>query len=230
MNWIIRKIGLRAVGAAMVGFAALFAGAMPSAASSYTLNFAGTVTGSTDVFVPMGIVAGDTIAGSITYDPFNGGTFSNTPQQNAFAQSASSFIFRVFHPGVQAFVSSGAGPGRVTSSIDPGVGTTLVYEAANVANGLQLSFTTDGPSGAPLTSLAGLPGDPAAVLAFLSGRPLQASGFYGLFGFGQIAFDISFSPVVATTPIPAALPLFGTGLALLGFAARKRRKGLRAAA
>lgn len=213
----------------MVGLAALFAGATPSAASSYTLNFAGTVTGSTDVFVPMGIAAGDAIAGSITYDPFNGSTFSSTPQQNAFAQSASSFIFRVFHPGVQAFVGSGAGQGRVTS-INTGVDTTLVYDAADVANGLQLSFKTDGTTVTPLTSLAGLPGDPAALFAFLSDSPLQARGFYGLFGFGQIAFDISFSPVPAATPIPAALPLFGSGLALLGFAARKRRQGLRAAA
>jgi len=36
--------------------------------------------------------------------------------------------------------------------------------------------------------------------------------------------SLSFETAVATTPIPAALPLFASALGILGFAARRRRK------
>jgi hypothetical protein len=40
----------------------------------------------------------------------------------------------------------------------------------------------------------------------------------------DVFFDLTFTPAAAAVPLPAALPLFATGLAALGLLARRRKK------
>jgi hypothetical protein len=228
MNWILGRIGLRALGAAVVVFAAaLFAAATPSVAASYTLNFSGTVANATGVFSVLGVTGGDPISGSITYDPFNDANAITLGNSKTFAQSASSWNFHVNHPGTLDFTHIGTGDGEIGSASGPF--PTLHYSVGNAAESINLLFETNG-TGPVLASLAALPTNPAALFALLTGAPVFANGRYGLLGYGDINFTIAFSPAVAATPIPAALPLFGAGLAMFGFVGWKRRGTSHAAA
>jgi len=228
MYYRIRQIGLRAMGVAVLGFVAvLFATAMPSSAASYTLNFTGTVTSATDLFSTLGVTSGDPISGSITYNPFNDTVGVILPDQSFFSQSAfAAYTFHVSHAGVFDFTHSDTGGGTVNSATF--IRPTLLFNGLNLLTNLNLRFQTDGVRG-PLTSLTGLPTTSGALLALLTGNPFGAEGNYTVDGLGRINFNIAYT-LVATTPIPAALPLFGTSLALLGFFGRKRREDLRAGA
>jgi hypothetical protein len=81
-----------------------------------------------------------------------------------------------------------------------------------------------------LTSLTALPTTPAGLIALLGSTFGSSLGGYSVLGFGTVSFAVTFSPAVATTPIPAALPLFGSGLVMLGFVGMKRRANSRAGA
>jgi hypothetical protein len=117
MKWNVGRAGLRAIGAALVGFfAILFATATPSAAASYTLNFTGTATAATGFFSAVGVTSGDPVSGSITFDPFNDSSYTlPLPWLNEFAQSASSFTFHVNHAGGLDFTNTDTGSGNVQS-------------------------------------------------------------------------------------------------------------------
>jgi hypothetical protein len=206
------RSGLRAAGAALLVFAALLFGASaPSAASAYTMAFTGTVTsigpsvfnGGDGLFQALGIVAGDPVSGSLTFDPLN----ENPP----FSQSSAAFSFHVSHPGAGALTVPDSGTGAVYSSALLG----LFVSGAN--SHLDLSFATS--TTGPLSSLAGLPDSPGALLAWLGGTPYLASGNFDFRGFGAVDFDIA----LTATPIPPALPLFVSALGGLGFMAWRRR-------
>ena len=82
---------------------------------------------------------------------------------------------------------------------------------------LFLAYGTSG-SGAVLNSLVALPTSSTGLIAFLGGGSPTATGtFFG--SAGQFAFNIS----LATTPIPATLPLFASALGGLGFVGWRRR-------
>lgn len=213
-----------------MGFVAiLFANATPSAAASYTLNFTGTVTGTTGIFTTLGIAGADPVSGSITFDPFNDSSYIGSPPvATSFAQSAASFTFHVNHPGGLDFSNTDAGTGEVQSS-NFGVAQQLILFAAGAVSSLDLNFTTLGP-GAALSSLAALPTTSGELLSLLGGTAVSYSGLYQIPTYGTVNFAVAFSPAVATTPIPAALPLFGSGLMMLGFVAMKRRAHSRARA
>jgi len=214
----------------MLGLAGLLVmGAAPGKAASYTLNFTATVTGATDTFAADGVSAGDIASGSITYNPFNTGLYTFSAGSTFFNQASTALTFHVNHPAGFDFAHSASGIGGI-SSTDDGSTTGLNYQAFGQHESMKLFFLTNGATGTPLFSLASLPTNPIALLAFLSDTPFEADGFYHLSGMGQISFSISLSPAVTATPIPAALPLFGSGVAVLGFFARKRRKDLRTAA
>lgn len=225
MTRIMAKIGLRAIAIAAFGFAAvLVAAATPSAASSYTLNFTGTVTSAGGAFPPLGVFLGDSVSGSITYDPFET-TGAAQPGGHVFDQTASTFTFHVSHPGVLDFTRTDSGFGRISSFGTAGSVTDLGMGAFGAVSHLILGFETGIGSAGPLTSAVGLPTTPDGLLALMGGPVQKVPGVYVFDspGLGEIHFDIAFNPVVAATPIPATLPLLGAGLAMLGFVAWKRR-------
>ena len=53
---------------------------------------------------------------------------------------------------------------------------------------------------------------------------IRLSGFGAQTGFDNVSLDASSAPPLVATPIPAAFPLFGSALGLLGFAGWKRKK------
>jgi len=128
----------------------------------------------------------------------------------------------VSHPGVFDFTHTDTGGGEADSETINR--RTVRFLGVNALTTFQMTLQTDG-STPVLTSLAGLPTTTGEILAMLGGNVLRANGRYFVEGgMGQILFDLDYAlPVVAATPIPAALPLFGAGLGLLGVAAWKRR-------
>jgi hypothetical protein len=220
MQRIMRRVGLRSVAAAVLALAVtLCAAATPGVAASYTLNFTGTVTGATGVFPVLGTAVGDAVSGSMTFDPLG-----NTPVPvmagTLFDQTASSFTFHTEHSSIFDFTRTDTGDGLIQSSdlSLPG----LILTANGAVSNLFLTFRTDGSGYTALTSLSGLPTTPNGIIAMLTGSLLEASGTYALPGHGSIDFDVTVAAVV--TPVPAALPLFASGVLVLGYLARKRRK------
>jgi hypothetical protein len=206
--------------AAMAFTVALLLAATPSAAAGYTLNFTGTVTSTSGLFSVLGSSSGDAVSGSITYDPFNSTVSGPILAGNSFNQAASSFTFQTEHPGVFNFSHADTGSGAVSASdfMAPGLG---LFGDGSVST-LSLTLLTDGSGYTPLTSLAGFPTTLAGLIALLPGSVTSASGFYSVTGYGSVGFNLTIA-AVATTPIPATLPLFAAGLAMLGYAARRRK-------
>jgi hypothetical protein len=196
------------------------AGATPSAAASYTLNFTGTVNVVGGVFFAAGIVPGDAVSGSITYDPLSSATSIDQPGPDSvtvFPETAGAFTFHVSHPGALDYTQSHASSGQIESE-GSAFGDRLLMEVADDIVGLSLFFRTDATQPA-LTSLAGLPTDPNGILALLGGANPRANGTFNLIGFGNIGFIVTLAP----TPVPAALPLFASALSGLGIAAWRRK-------
>jgi hypothetical protein len=221
------RSGLRAAGAALLVFAALLFGASaPSAASSYTLAFTGTVTGvnvaAGSAFQALGIVAGDSVSGILKFDPFNADTYTMADAvTHAFAQSAS-MSFQVSHPGeVLSFTENGVGTaysGRTTSPGNTQAG--IAFDFTGGDDYLHFFYLTDGNLTA-LTSLAALPASSSDIIAFLGGGSPEASGQFNFGALSGLNFEIALT--TATTPIPPALPLFVSALGGLGFMTWRRR-------
>ena len=73
-----------------------------------------------------------------------------------------------------------------------------------------------------------LPGQTATDF-FLFGDGLLASIGLGVIGNGQTVFNnLAINNNVSAVPVPAALPLFGTGLAIMGFVGWRRKRKLAA--
>jgi hypothetical protein len=215
-----------ASGAALLVFAALlFAAATPSAAATYTLAYSGTATATAGIFAQFGIVAGDPVSGTLTFDPLHESPNDpvTTNPENVFSQASTAFTFHMSHSGGVALTQADSGTGIVTSSgittVDPG----LFLSGSGVYSTLELQFHIDpATGGAALASLAGLPNSPSGLIALLAGTSPHALGIFSVPGFGSVQFNIA--DAVATTPIPAALPLLASALGGLGFAAWRRRK------
>lgn len=225
MNWLIGKTRLHAVGVAAVAFIAiLVAEAAPSAATSYTLNFTGTVTGTTNLFSVLSIAPGDGVSGSVTFDPFNASPTSSKGGLYEFDQSAASLTFHVEHPGSTVYTHTEAGAGQV-KTLGLAGGPSYIKEAVSGStSALLLAFEKATGGASSLTDLSTLGTDPSAIIAMLFGGTPTATGKYELFGFGEVDFDIAFAPAVATTPLPATFPLFAAALGGLGFAGWRRRR------
>jgi hypothetical protein len=216
MNRVLGGLELRAAGAAFLLFAAiLFAAPTPSAAASYTLAFNGTVTSASagSLFATVGVVAGDPISGTLTIDPLNESPTSVMPLfLTEYSQASLTYNFQVSH-GATNLAFSETGNGTIDSSED-GIGFV------NIGGFSQLEFSVHTTAtAAMLSTLAGLPNSPGALIAMLGGAPVSASGFFDLHAFGDVEFDID----AAVAPIPATLPLFVSALGGLGFAAWRRR-------
>jgi hypothetical protein len=217
---------LKAVAVGMMALAApLLAVATSQPAWSYTLNFTGTVNSTDGIFTAAGIVPGDAISGSLTYNPLSSIASVTSPWPDSisvFPQASGSFTFHVSHPGVFDYTQSRNGAGQVESTGSP-VGDRLsLYIGDGNLNDLQLNYHTDGTAPA-LTSLAALPTDSDGILAMLTGAAQSAVGFYRFGDFGFVSFYLAFTPAPATTPIPATLPLFASALGGLAWLVRRRR-------
>jgi hypothetical protein len=226
MNWMPGRGGLCAAGAALLAFAALlFAVPTPSAASTYTLAFTGTVTSTDIAFPKLGIARGDSVSGTLTINPLNETPNSTNSIANVFNQSSIAYTLSLTHGSLDLTLANTAA-GSIESIAFPGQDAIIfqTYDPSST-HGLSLSYGSEG-SLAPLTSLVGLPTSSSGLIAMLGGPSPSASGFYyvGNLG-GSISFDIAFT--TATTPIPAALPLFVSALGGLGFMGSRRRSKLR---
>jgi hypothetical protein len=89
-------------------------------------------------------------------------------------------------------------------------------------NGYKIQFSDD-------PGITGVSVD-AALSSVTGGQPVVtytsdsiSFDFSGLNFDGHYVFDVTLAPVVAETPLPAALPLFVSGLGALGLLARRRR-------
>ena len=89
---------------------------------------------------------------------------------------------------------------------------------------LQLLFESFGGVPAPLTTLIEFP-DKASVFSYLAGSMVasERGGLPGGVSFNIDTFSLALAPV-GTVPIPAALPLFASAMAGLGFVGWRRRK------
>jgi len=227
MNRFLSSYRLRATGAAALAAAVLlFAAPTLSSAATYSLSFTGTVTGTFpesggDVFAASGIVVGDAVSGTLTFDPLSESPNLMFPGQNHFVEPSATYTFRVTHPGAAdlSFTETSFG---VVDTIGAAAGKKIVLEGESTQKDLQVSFQTSVPPlQPPLASLAGLPDTPTGIMALLAGSPVSARGIFRLIDFGAVTFDIAFTP--ATTPIPATLPLFMSALGGLGFVGWRRR-------
>ncbi len=94
--------------------------------------------------------------------------------------------------------------GDFTSNVEPGENTINWYE--EVDGSLQ-------------------PGQTSSDFFIFGDNAILASIGLGIIGNGLIVFNnLSINTAVSAVPIPAALPLFGTGLALMGFIGWRRRQ------
>ncbi len=218
-----KAAALRALATVALATSLLSAGTS-KAAWSYTLDFTGKVISTDGIFPAAGIAPGDAVSGALTFDPLSSVTSVALPGPNSvsvFPQASASFTFHVSHPGAFDYTLTRAGPGQVESNGSPS-GDRLGLFAGDDVSYLQLNYKTDGTAPA-LASLAALPADSNGILAALGGDVLQAVGFYQFGDFGFVSFDLAFTPAVATTPIPATLPLFVSALGGFGFLAWRRR-------
>jgi hypothetical protein len=234
MDRIFGKGGLRAAGAALLVFAALlFAAPTPSSAASYTISFTGTVTATNDpfgnpggVFAAAGIIAGDPVSGTLTINPLTESPDLLFSDYSRFLQPSLTYTFNVSHPAGADLHYVQSGHGQVVSQAGTFGNFISFFATIDGVEGLSLNFLTTPPgTGSVLTSLVGLPNTPAALFAMLGGAPSLALGSYNPDGHvGSVIFDIAFS--TAVTPIPAALPLFASALAGLGFVSWRRKNAL----
>ena len=223
---IAGRTGLRAIGAAVVGFVALIvASATPSAAATYTLNFTGTVF---SAYTNLSIGAGDKVSGSVSFTPFNTSVDTGVPGVHDFAQLASSFTFRVEHLGSTIFDHTETGFGGDVRTESFAGNFSAIGISANSTDGtLSLDFSKELGSNPAVTDLGGFPTTAAGLLALLDGIHPQATGTYVLNTLGQVNFDLDLSVApVAATPVPATLPLFVSALGGLGFVGWKRRRAV----
>lgn len=221
MNCFLTSYRLRATGtAALAAAVLLFAAPTLSSAATYSLSFTGTVTGTHpesggDVFAASGIVAGDAVSGTLTFDPLSESPTLMFPGQNHFVEPSATYTFHVAHPGAADLSFSETSFG-VVDSIGIAAENKIVLEGESNKKDLQVSFQTSTPPlEPPLASLAALPDTSTGIMALLAGSPVFARGIFRLIDFGAVSFDIAFTP--ATTPIPATLPLFVSALGGLGF-------------
>jgi len=207
--------------AALLAFAAtLLLAPKLGMAASYTLNFTGTATSVGGPFAALGGAAGDSISGTLTIDPLVTAPTSSGPVTDLYDLAASSFTFHISNPGLD-LTMNGSGAGQIRNDIFGGGFEHLSFTfGAPSSSVLTLSFVASGGDNAKLASLAGLPTSAGGIIDLLGTGALIATGS---FRHGPALTDaVEFSISVATTPIPAALPLFISALAGLGWFARRR--------
>jgi hypothetical protein len=221
MDRSLNRGGLRTVAAVLLVFATLlFAAPATSLASSYTLAFTGTVRAPSGALEALGVATGDFVSGTLKFDPFNTDAYTIPDTvTHAFAQSAT-LSFQVSHPGVVLnFTEDGAGTAYSVAINGSSPLGAIAFEFSGVHDYLDIFYIAEG-SLPLLTSLDGLPTSSNDIIAFLGGGFLKAAGEFHFGSAGGVSFDLT----LATTPVPAALPLFASALGGLGFVGWRRKR------
>ena len=230
MTAMLKYLRLRAIGAALLGLAVtLCAAAAPSAASTYTLTYSGKVTAASGMFSIFGVAPGDAVAGSVGLENLDVWTDLSTPTQlnHSFSQSPMPSLFQVNHDGAK-YSFDVPGHGDIASRLFQTGVSTLALTAFGPASTLTLYYETT-TANLPLQSLAGLT-DWGQAPSLLSGSIASLFGKFEVPDLGSVTFSIALpAPPVATTPIPAALPLFLSAMGGLGLFGWRRRGGQGAA-
>jgi hypothetical protein len=207
-----------------LGLAATLALGVPGwAAHATTMDFSTvTSTGETCIENPgSSSCYGDNV--NSTSDSFGSYTVGNgfTPKVTTTYSTAT----RTFQtgPGAGFLAPSGGSPITFTltgdsghdvtlNSVDVGIYSGSAHAVIDILDGATLLTTIDVIASA--TTQVILSGISAHELTLAFG----GGGYYGIAG-------LNFDQVAATTPVPAALPLFGSALGGLGFAGWRRRRG-----
>jgi MYXO-CTERM domain-containing protein len=224
MNAFLGCIRPSAVAAALLAFAALlFTTASPSAASPYSLTYSGQVTSTTGVFDSM-VSAGDVVGGSVGFENFDFPIPTYEPPKftHGFYQYPMPSLFHVKSGTTLLSFDESIGHGSIISELN---GTsTLALTAYGSLTTLTLFYETSGVN-PPLFTLAGLT-DWGKAPGLLPGPIISLFGTLELYNLGSVTFSIDLPQVapVATTPIPAALPLFLGVLGGLGLFGWRRRR------
>ncbi|WP_395023377.1 hypothetical protein [Dongia sp.] len=223
---IAKSSKARAVAAALLAFVALlFVAAAPGSAATYTLAYSGQVTSATGMFTTLGVAAGDAVSGSVGLPnlDFYSDFASPSVISHTFSQFPMPNLFEVTH-GVSKYSFDIGGAGNVVSQLLGSTSSSLSLTAFGPVTKLSLFYETLTPN-APLFSLAGLT-DWGQVPGLFTGSIASLFGSYEVTDLGKVTFSINLAPTpVATTPIPAALPLFVSALGGLGLFGWRRRRG-----
>ena len=165
-------------------------------------------------------------------DAFGTCSASSIPFSYSVSGSPTTTIFVTPAPGAE-FGNFGTGPTGVDHYLETLFGPLPDRSGGACGTGAAVAnFCSGGTTNAGHSSLTGnlfavhIGGQDGALLAFLYSSPI--TGFD--IKFTTVGNDITglssiwaYNPAV--TPIPAAAWLFGSGLAILGFVGRKRKKG-----
>ena len=189
-----------------VSLAAYLAAPISASASSITYSFSG-------VSLTVGGIGTDTLSGYFTYDT---STFIETAADLTLAglwdagnYTESGSAPPPFNPPVGAWGSASCSSvsSRTTTCLtDPGTDAPYIWY-------INILFEPGGSTGLPP-----VPGTPDAISVLLYYEPPEAT-------FGCTTCRPSEADPVTATPLPAALPLFATGLSAMGlFGWRRRRK------
>ena len=204
----------------------------PANASALTFDFdaaynaaasasAGNLSNLTDFSV--GLVNGQTIHGSFSYDPASASTASSPFFDSA--SYAATFSFTIPSLTISAPAANASAVDFFAPLADDafGVGSFLALSSPPPGHTISLAFNIALAGPGALASIA-----PAAFnLAdfstqsqfFLVQTDLASGQFFGQ---SQLVFDLT--SITAETPLPAALPMFLGGAGLLGLLARRRKQ------
>src|SRR5262249_313018 len=204
--------------------------------STLTVSFTGTVTLLDDPNGMSGYSVNDKIGGTLTFSPITDSPTTASSTITYWTGNAS-FDF----PLISA---SGKGELYTENIGDEGLGYFgFVFQTPPVINPADhtsfssstflIDYTVIGSSAVPLQSLKGLPTDEASILAYLGGTLINHDAVLGggpdpAHQFGLVFNVDSLNISVASTPIPAALPLFVSALGGIGLMGWRRRKQIAA--
>jgi len=214
---------------AIIGLMAMFVSTTVNAA---TLSLVG---GNVNHALPGNFSAGHLSATGLSVDDLVTTFDSSTPGEGLKLLDTGSVSIRFEYLGSEAGNTNkafeiSAGDNFLFNNKTSSVGDTVDVTLTASGGFLPFSFTTSGGGGQ--TALNGDIDNPLAI-AF--------SGFSSLFGltnnsiialFGDGAGDHDFDDMairISVVPLPAALPLYGAGIALLGFIGWRKRKAEAAA-
>lgn len=224
------RLANRLVALCAIALAVLMIG-KPASASTVVVNFSGTLTGIASGSNPLGGSIGQAVSGTLSFGPVMGPFPITTPttEVNSYWSADTSWtfslggasggglttvtLFKEANPPTANFGADFFVDGTITGHHD------RVLDFSIIANGAD-------PALAPLT-LATIP----PTLSDWAARFAVAIISSGTLAYGGTTYSFDLTEAnVATTPLPAALPLFLSAMLGLGVIARQRGRRVAARA